>query len=188
MLPLLKSHFLNWAAHFAFLGRFAVWNQKTKTRRYFFDKNSVSRSELPASYYYDDRFNNKGLSTITKRLLGTFDFVSIKNVRRENFILLLHLLSEQPHIKPLYSELPEGVCPLFFPLVVRKGDIYELCVKLNNSAIHSIPWWAGYHRELPWQYFPDACYLKDHLVVLPVHQGLGPKEINFIAETLFDSL
>lgn len=184
MLPLLKSNFLEKAFRVECLQRLVVRDQKPKTRRYFVDKDLISRPELPESYYYDERDNNIGLSTVTRRLLETVDFVYVKNIRRKNFSLLLHLLSEQPNIKPLFSKLPEGVCPLFFPLVLQNGNRDEVCLRLNNEAIHSTPWWAGYHRELPWLDFPDACYLKDRLIVLPVHQGLSSKEITFIAEML----
>lgn len=184
MLPLLKSNFLQKAFSITFLQRLVARDQKPKTRRYFDNKNPVSRPELPASYYYDDRNSNVGLSTITKRLLETFDFTYIKNIRRKNFLLLLHLLSDQPNIKPLFSTLPEGVCPLLFPLVLENGDRDEVCIKLNNATIYSTPWWAGYHRKFAWLDFPDACYLKDRLIVLPIHQGLRSQEITFIAETL----
>jgi hypothetical protein len=44
----------------------------------------------------------------------------------------------------------------------------------------AVEWWAGYHRSFNWDEFPEACYLKDHLLTLPIHQDLGVTQMKYI--------
>jgi len=61
-----------------------------------------------------------------------------------------------------------------------------LCKSLNELSIAAVAWWAGYHRQLHWQDYPNACYLKDHLVALPVHQQLRQEHIQYISERVVE--
>jgi len=140
------------------------------------------RAEMPESYYYDEQLSNMGVSAITRRMLATFTVSDVVNRRRDNFSLFLNLLSGVRRIEPLYKQLPEGVCPLYFPVIVRDRDY--LCEKLNTLSIAAISWWSGYHRAFPWDTYPDACFLKDNLLVLPIHQRLNREYIEFIATRL----
>ena len=188
MLPLAKATFLKRTSHVAHLKRFITNKPKLKLRTYFIDHHSVSYPELPNSYYYDEQISNKGISAISQWLLSSFDYMSIKNIRRKNYLLMLSLLSGKDFIKPLFPSLPEDVCPLCFPVIIENCDRDELCLNLNSAAIQTPPWWAGFHRALEWNNYPEACYLKNNLIVLPIHQDLGPKEVHYIAEILLDNL
>lgn len=140
------------------------------------------RAEMPESYYYDEQISNMGVSAITRRMLATFAVSDVVNRRRDNFNLFLNLLSGVRRIEPLYRQLPEGICPLYFPVIVRDRD--QLCEKLNKLSIAAISWWSGYHRAFSWDAYPDACFLKDNLLVLPIHQCLNREHIEFIAARL----
>ncbi|UCC98842.1 MAG: DegT/DnrJ/EryC1/StrS aminotransferase family protein [Phycisphaerales bacterium] len=140
--------------------------------------------DMPSNYYYDERLNDRKVSRLTERLLGTFDVATIISRRRTNFIHYLNFLSDLQDVEPLYEELPDGVCPLYFPVIV--GNRGKVCQKLNDVSISAVAWWAGYHRGLPWDEYPDACFLKDNLLVLPVHQQLSELHIEFISRKLID--
>jgi dTDP-4-amino-4,6-dideoxygalactose transaminase len=142
----------------------------------------ASFPDMPSNFYYDERLNNDDISRITERMLRTFDAVEIRSRRRRNFLRYLDLLSSAEGAELLYRELPEGVCPLHFPIIVPERG--RVCRELNALSIDATAWWSGYHRSLPWAEYPDACFLKDHLLVLPVHQGLSDNHIGFICETL----
>ncbi len=142
----------------------------------------VSLPDMPCNFYYDQGFDNRDISGIAKRMLRTFDGVEIRSRRRRNFLRYLNLLSSEGRVKPLYGELPEGVCPLHFPVFVSQRNV--VCRELNALSIDATAWWSGYHRSLAWGDYPDACFLKDHLLALPVHQGLSDNHIEFICEKL----
>lgn len=142
------------------------------------------RPEMPTSYYYDEQLNDTAISAITKRMLATFDIPLIIKRRRDNFSMFQNLLSGVRGIDPLYARLPEGVCPLYFPVIVKRRN--QLCEKLNELSITAMAWWSGYHRVLSWDAYPEACFLKDNLLVLPVHHQLNEKHIRFISRALVE--
>src|SRR6202007_3326877 len=57
------------------------------------------------------------MSGVTERLLKRFDFVKIRTRRVENCRRLMTAL--EGAVTPLWPDLPEGVCPLFYPILVR---------------------------------------------------------------------
>lgn len=135
--------------------------------------------EMLPNMYYNDEYSNWHLSAISNRILRSFNADYIYAKRRENYILMLSLLKVGGPFQPLFNQLPPGVCPLHFPVLVNNRD--KIVTKLNKMGINSHYWWKGYHRELPWKDFPESCYLKNNLLTLPIHQDLSQGEIQYVA-------
>ena len=143
-----------------------------------------TRPDILPDMYYNEKLNNKSISGIAGRMLGTFSAEFIIKKRRENFLHLGALLEHLREVKPLFTSLPEGVCPLHFPVIVKNRD--EIKAQLFARAVDAASFWRGYHRELPWDDFPDACYLKAHILALPIHHKLGENDMTYIAKNLID--
>jgi perosamine synthetase len=187
VLPLLKSQVLRrlsatplLKAQYTFL--FRLLNAKHIAFAQISAKQLDKRPDMLPRMYYDERLSSKAISATTKRMLHSFNPNYIIAKRRQNFSLLLSLLSGCSGIEPLFKELPEGVCPLHFPIVIRNRN--QLLLHLKKQAIDAGPWWKGYNRFLPWDDFPDACFLKDNILNIPVHQGLDEGNIRYIAQKL----
>jgi dTDP-4-amino-4,6-dideoxygalactose transaminase len=77
--------------------------------------------------------------------------------------------------------LLEGVCPLFFPIIVEnsllRNNLYRI---LKSRGITTHPWWNRFHPAVPWDKFRDAVYLKERLLGLPIHQDLTFKHLDFL--------
>lgn len=186
MLPLVKRYVLHVSSGSDFLYK-PIWSLLKRTQSITDHNNercNTSFADIPCAYYYDEKLNNRKISRITKRMLRTFDVSEIVRRRRANFHKYLELLSEVAGVQPLYKKIHSGVCPLFFPIIVDERR--RVCQELNALSIDAIVWWAGYHRSLPWAEYPDACFLKDNLLVLPVHQQLNDRHIEFITQKLLD--
>lgn len=180
-LPILKSTLVR-----ATDDLFGSVSAKLIPSRWYFPSHSVDSvfdrqafPDLPSSYYFDDSVMNKSISGLTSRLLQYFDPDAIRNRRRSNFLIYKKKLNFMSNAMPLFPNLPAGVCPLYFPLVMNQPTLMRN--ELIKHRIASIAWWSGYHQKLPWGNFPDACYLKEHVLALPVHQGLGEREVEFIS-------
>jgi perosamine synthetase len=104
--------------------------------------------------------------------------------RRANFAILLEGLRSIPAGKPLFTSLPPGVCPLCFPLFVYNREVF--IQKLQGRAITAAKWWETFHGAVPWQKYPDSILLKDHVVVLPVHQYLNEQHMQRIVDALHE--
>ncbi|MFX0124542.1 MAG: DegT/DnrJ/EryC1/StrS family aminotransferase [Candidatus Hodarchaeota archaeon] len=144
------------------------------------------------SYTFNEKIISWGISQLSKNILGNLNFNKIKKIRRRNFKYLLnHFLKNKKEIL-IFEDLPNGVCPLFFPIFVKNSETREVLyrtLKLRGIVTH--PWWNRFHPEVPWEAFPDAVYLKQRLLGLPIHQDLELKHLDEVIrefENVYQSL
>ena len=114
--------------------------------------NCPGMAEMLPHEFFSDDFKHRKISALSRNMLETFDIGKIVRTRRHNFSLLLERLSCTDRIKPLFDNLPEGVCPLAFPVIAENRD--RLAAQLNANAIDAITWWKGYHPAFSWEGFP----------------------------------
>ncbi len=118
-----------------------------------------------------------GISWTTRYILERVDARTVVARRRANYQLLSSLLD--PKVRQLRPELPEGVCPLTLPILVRdRQRIYE---KLFADGVETVTRWPRPHPDIPVAEFPDATFLREQVLEIPVHQGLGATHIRHIA-------
>lgn len=138
--------------------------------------------DMPNEYYFDKGMQNWTISPTSLGILSNVDPDHVVAQRRRNFFCLSESIRDIPGMRPLFTTLPEGVCPLGLVLLVDQRT--PLCRALNAHGIAAFPWWEGYHRGLDWKGFPEACYLKDHALLLPVSQTMNEHHMVFIAQCL----
>lgn len=116
------------------------------------------------------------MSPISSRLISRFDYDDIRRRRIENYQRLLQELG--PGVAPMFPLLPEGVCPLFFPIIVpNKAAAAEA---LRRRGVDALEFWndpVGDGAEMG----PSARFLRAHVLELPVHQDLSPRQISHVA-------
>ena len=180
-LPIIKASALRYISQaslyrhkYFFIGRGSTMNHQSAAAH-------ENMPEMPTSYYYDEEVSNKGISAVSNYLMKIFDVDSIIHRRRKNFLKLLAMLSGHKGFEILYTDLPAGVCPLSFPLIVSNRA--ELILKLRQLSIDAVAWWKGYHKGLQWDEFPEARLLKDNILTLPVHQDLSDEDVDYIGKS-----
>ena len=127
------------------------------------------------------RFDQK-ISWMAKKLLRRIDFAEVIRQRRENYKYLLEKLGDIGWMKPVFPEIPEGHCPLFFMCIVP--DPVNVYHQLLTYGIESDPYWDFFHPAVPWEEFPDAVYLKTHVLALPIHQDIGEGEREYLVASI----
>lgn len=138
--------------------------------------------DMPGDYYFDARLSGARMSWLTRRALGGMSVTQAIAARLRNFETYQRLLADLPGATPLITSLPEGACPLNMPVLVQDRD--RLAGELAALGIAVAPWWAGYHRALDFAPFPEARHLKDHVLALPLHQGLSEAQIAAVVAAL----
>ncbi len=113
-----------------------------------------------------------GMSFLTGRVAPRADAKDIARRRRENFSAILAAASSGDGFRPLFGRLPEGTVPLAFPFVA--GDPQRLVDGLRARGVPALRWWSRFHSQCPWQSFPEAVQLKNHVVAVAVHQRMTP--------------
>jgi len=146
----------------------------------FFKRATNVKSVAIDTNEFEARHVNLGISRITRHLLSCIDFEKVTRLRRNNFKYLAQKLSgiiEMP-----VNELPEGTCPLFLPVFVgNKSAVHE---QMRRIGIGTVNFWSIQNADIPIGTFPDVDYLRQHVLEVPIHQGIGKKHLDLMAEEL----
>lgn len=191
LLPFIKSGLLKYMSEHPLLRPFyRILFSLLNNSRIRAEENKPSNtmlSPIRADMYYDNqRMNARSMSPWTKRMLSAFKENEVREARRRNYLLLLELLKDKKLFTILFPELPEGVCPMAFPILVDNRDAIRLA--MYRRGIDAGAFWKGYHDAFPLKEFPDARYLKDHLLIMPIHQEFEENQVRYVAQTLLDVL
>jgi dTDP-4-amino-4,6-dideoxygalactose transaminase len=114
---------------------------------------------------------------VSERLLDRFDYAAIVQRRRQNYQQLLEMLD--PGVAPVFPSLPEGVCPLFFPIFVP--DKHAAAEALQARGVDALEFWND-SSDGGHEMSANARYLRQHVLELPIHQDLTPRHIAHIAQ------
>ena len=116
------------------------------------------------------------MSGVSARLLDRLDFADIKQRRIDNYRQLAVLLDG--HAAPVFPVLPDGVCPLFFPIVV--ADKAAAASALRARGVDALEFWNE-SMESGDEMGAAARYLRAHVLELPIHQDLTPDHLAHVA-------
>jgi len=125
---------------------------------------------------------NTAMSKSMLRILDHTDARLVVEKRRANFHTWLSALSDtqcSTQAQPLFSELPKGCSPLYFPLIVENPA--ALVSALETVNIESSNWWRHMHPAVDWQHYPVSREFKQQIVALPVHQEMSTAQVNHAA-------
>jgi len=133
----------------------------------------------PDSNLFVENLCSWGISGLSRNIINGTDFEEIRSVRQKNFDYLLNHFSKNGRGILPFRELPPGVCPLFFPIILESGEQREMLYRtLKKRGITTHPWWDKFHPAVQWNEFPDSIYLKTRLFGLPIHQDLTFKHLD----------
>jgi len=121
---------------------------------------------------------NIAMSSICNTVMKRLDYDRIRRKRRENFLLMREKL--EGRVTMLREDLEEGVCPLFFPILVK--DKHTAAKALWRRGIQAVEFWNDVHPLADRDSGPEARYLRAHVLELPIHQDVGPSQVEYIAE------
>jgi len=126
-----------------------------------------------------------GVSTVSKKILNACNYQRIKDIRRRNFDFYLSYFRKDKRVSLPFKDLSDGVCPLFFPIIVEKREFLYRALKARGIAGHD--WWSSFHPDVPWDDFPEAYSLKMNMLGLPIHQDLTSGHLHKVLEEFENS-
>jgi dTDP-4-amino-4,6-dideoxygalactose transaminase len=116
------------------------------------------------------------MSGLTARLLDRLDFGDIRRRRIENYRQLDAQIDAS--VERVFPSLPDGVCPLFFPIIV--DDKAAAARALQQRGVDALEFWNE-SMESGSEMGPDARFLRRHVLELPIHQDLTPRHLAHVA-------
>jgi dTDP-4-amino-4,6-dideoxygalactose transaminase len=118
---------------------------------------------------------NIAISAFSNRVMRSLDYEHIRQQRRNNFLLMKQKLAGR--VRMLREDLEEGVCPLFFPILVK--DKHTAARSLWQQDIGAVEFWND--PQLNPGIGPDARFLRSHVLELPIHQDVTSSQVEYTA-------
>jgi len=120
-----------------------------------------------------DQPPSRASAGLLRRLLAD----SIVERRVDNFrVLFEHLEEITP---PPFRDLPSGATPLVYPVAVTDKPVYLR--RLAERGVIGLNLWSVPHERIAQSDTPEARWLREHIVGLPVHQELKARHVEHIA-------
>jgi dTDP-4-amino-4,6-dideoxygalactose transaminase len=117
------------------------------------------------------------MSRVSERLLDRLDFDDIRTTRRANYCRLADAL--RGHANLVMPDLGDGVCPLFFPVLVP--DKHAAATALRQRGVDALEFWNDSVERDGGEMSADARFLRAHVLELPIHQDLTAAHVEYIA-------
>jgi dTDP-4-amino-4,6-dideoxygalactose transaminase len=117
------------------------------------------------------------MSRVSGRLLARLDYADIRRRRVANYRQLLDQIDS--HVRPMFPVLSNGVCPLFFPIIVPNKP--KAATALRRRGVDALEFWndpVGDGIEMA----AHARFFREHVLELPIHQDLSPRHITHVAK------
>ena len=121
------------------------------------------------------------MSELSMRLLKRLDFERIRSQRIANYRQLAAELDGR--VNALHSDLPDGVCPLFFPILV--DDKRSTAALLKERGVDALQFWNYGARHAEAREASEgghSSFLRQHVLGLPIHQDLTARHMSHVAE------
>jgi dTDP-4-amino-4,6-dideoxygalactose transaminase len=120
------------------------------------------------------------MSGASSRLLRRLDFAGIRRRRVDNFRTLSAELDG--HVTPAHAGLSDGVCPLFYPILV--ADKAAAARALGQRGVDVLEFWNHGAPAAAAAESGAARFLRAHVLALPVHQDLTRRQLAFAARAV----
>jgi dTDP-4-amino-4,6-dideoxygalactose transaminase len=125
---------------------------------------------------------NTRISGLSRLLLKQFDYERIRARRQANFLRMRDRL--HGGVALLRDDLEPGVCPLFFPILVR--DKEAAAAALWRRGVEAVQFWNYGDPEAAREEGPDAKYLREHVLEIPIHQDISLDQIDYAARQVLE--
>jgi len=113
------------------------------------------------------------------------DLEAVSSIRRGNYNRYLDILSwNSPYFDILLPELPSGVVPLNFPIIIKNYSREKLYFELIDRGVITVSLYYQMIAELPKEEFAHSYSISNSILNLPVHQDIDADDIALINKQL----
>jgi len=147
-----------------------------------------SNAHQDSRWYYDVPLFDYGndISIISRLLLAKEDFRKLIALRRRNYEILQERLRRRLNLTFFFDFLPDGVCPLFLPVLVTERDL--IASRMIERGVEPFIFGRLLHPKIPKEGFETANYLADHVMALPIDQQLTVEDMSTVADVFIDAM
>lgn len=110
----------------------------------------------------------------------------VRERRRANSLALRRLIGSTPAARFPAGEPAPGLAPWILPVAVDDPDAVRDA--MIRAGVQAFRVWGEEHPAVDLTGFPAAAWLKRHLVGLPVHQELRPRDLERVAAAFLTAI
>ncbi|MBH1939407.1 hypothetical protein I5677_00705 [Mobilitalea sibirica] len=122
------------------------------------------------------------IDSLSMRIIRSIDFNEIREKRRANYSYLYKGIKDVSFITPVFHSLPDGVCPMFFPIYTLKNRA-EIRKKLTNASVYCPIHWPV-PTQLTESEYKKASLIYDRILSIPCDQRYGHRDMKRICHVL----
>jgi perosamine synthetase len=123
-----------------------------------------------------------GMAWLSRQIAKKASPVEIVDRRRANYGALSLRLNELQGIRPVFPRLPDGTCPLVFPVWVDNRDQLEDYLQARGIECYVFGKWP--HPSAPVGVHPEVDRARRHILGLPLQQRIRMDQIEFLADAV----
>jgi dTDP-4-amino-4,6-dideoxygalactose transaminase len=124
-------------------------------------------------------YGSFAISNLSLEIIKATDFKDIYEQRRANFKFISERVKGLKGVEPVYKRLPDGVCPWGFPILVNNREMVQRYLKRHGVTL-PIHWILPHY--IPLDEFPNSRFLSEHILTLPVFQGLKKEKLSSLLD------
>lgn len=162
----------------------AIRDKALLTRKFYEDTGDEVYNQESADAFWKAEFMLREIFDMQEGDSASLDtifhypFREAIEKRRTNYRCLLEHLPENPKIRPVFPELPDDVCPMFFPLLVENRESL-----MKHLAAHQIPpkvYWPV-PPFVKVEEYPGAQYIYSHIMSVSCDERFTTADMQQIA-------
>ena len=131
---------------------------------------------------FDPQWLDREMSPTSRWIVRHTSRDRMAEARRWNYQQMLEALSGLPGSRPLFPDLPRGVVPFVFPLIVERAD--AVAESLRRQGLPITRFGEYLDPEVNLADFPATHRLSRTVLQFPCHQELTRRELEWMIETI----
>lgn len=144
------------------------------------NNNAYSFQDLPE----EEKISRQDLETFT-----CSDLLAIAKQRVANYNALLKLLLPyEEKIEIPFSQIPDGIVPMNFPVLLKSHDRHEIYKKLIDEGVEAISLYYQLIEQIREDQYPLSHAVSNKILNLPIHQDVTKEDVQVIADKLLKVL
>jgi dTDP-4-amino-4,6-dideoxygalactose transaminase len=140
-------------------------------------QESIGPAASEGGYGFDGKWLDIGMSWISRRAMAVTSVTALIARRRRNYRALAAAFANVPGCRALYGDLPEGVVPYMFPLLVDAPA--EVFPALKNAGVPLFRW-----EDIDAAACAVSARYASELLQVPCHQELREDELRWMVDTI----
>jgi len=122
------------------------------------------------------------IDALSMALISMVDVNGLIDKRRANFKILSEGLKNVKYIESIFTGLPENICPLFYPIYIKKKRS-EICQKLIEKNIYCPIHWPV-PEQIECRHFENAANIYNIVLSIPCDQRYGVEDMKRVVSVL----